>query len=490
MSNRVKGPTSALSDFLRERGIKARSFHMLSPKTTQPRPLERASSDSDDNENSKERSRKRVKKEETSSDTALSKVKEEHSIEPETDLTTTITVTATRVTRSSSSRRRLQHATSTSQSVKDEDVQVDGVKVKQEESPVSTNTIIPVADIGQAMRQRRAALRRRQQGLAIDDDDDDEFVLDSKQQQQPTVAFCKQCRRRFTITSSCRVLPNGARLCVECSAKAGRLPDTELNGRGKRRGAKGSSKNTLGWWLPEDDPVVSLRNACIKMIGDNIHNMDSLGSLSERNMDKICQIICKHRQLYPNVLKLFLDPSRTTIQLYDCTKLDEDDLKSIAQFCPNIDTLSLWYCGRLSPETLLFYAERLRHLRSITLHGPFLVTDQVFTTLLETVGGQLQRFAISHSGRLSHRTLTAIAQHCSNLKELQLSGCSAVDDSDILKLADIVARQSITTLDLSGTVSRVSDDTMIAVLRVLGPELRKLNLTGGSLLTDRLLVEG
>jgi DNA repair protein RAD7 len=165
-------------------------------------------------------------------------------------------------------------------------------------------------------------------------------------------------------------------------------------------------------------------------------------------------------------------------------------LKNIAQFCPNIDTLLLWYCGRLSPETTLFYAERLIQLRSITLHGPFLVTDQVFATLLETIGKQLQRFSISHSGRLSTKTLAAIAQQCPNLKELQLSGCSAVGDMDILKLADAVVQQSITMLDLSGTVSQVSDATMIAVLRVLGPTLRKLNLTNGLMFTDKLLVEG
>jgi hypothetical protein len=237
---------------------------MLSPKAAQPRPLECASSDSDDNDNNKGRSRKKAKKEETLYDTESIKVKQEHSPEPET-ITTTTTIATTITARVTRSHRRRQHLTSTEQSIKDEESTTNDVKVKQEESLVSINTIIPVADIGHAMRQRRVALRKKQRGL---ENSEDEFELDSKpkqQQQQLTVAFCKQCRRRFTITSNCRVLPNGARLCVECSAKAGRLPDAKLNGRGRRRGINNSNKNSLGWWLPEDDPVVSLRNACIKV---------------------------------------------------------------------------------------------------------------------------------------------------------------------------------------------------------------------------------
>ncbi|RKP26642.1 hypothetical protein SYNPS1DRAFT_13919, partial [Syncephalis pseudoplumigaleata] len=226
------------------------------------------------------------------------------------------------------------------------------------------------------------------------------------------------------------------------------------------------------------------------VIGDNIHRIESLGSLNERNMDKVCQIICKHRQLYPATLKLFLHQSRTAIHLYDCTKLDEDALKSIAHICPQIDTLSLWYCGRLSPETTLLYAERLTRLRSITLHGPFLVTDDVFATLVEALAGQLREFAVNHTNRLGGKTIAAIAEKCHHLEMLQLSGCTAVHDADIRRLADAVAHRGIATLDLSGTVGQATDDTMIAVLRALGPSLRKLNLSGGVLFTDRLLVEG
>ncbi|KAI9593659.1 hypothetical protein BDF19DRAFT_447488 [Syncephalis fuscata] len=448
MSNRVKGPTSALSDFLRERGIKPRNMSMLSPKAAKPRPLEYESSNSD-NDSSKE-DKKKVSK--------AVKVKEESSPEP--------------MVKTRNSRRQRQQ------------------DVKVEDAPMTASTTIPIADIGQAMRQRRAALRRKQQGYS---DSEDEFQLDASSNKrhrsagQSDLVFCKQCRRRFTVTDASRSLPNGGRLCLDCSAKAGKVPELELDTRGRRRGGKG---NNSTWWLPEDDPVVSLRNACIKIIGENITNLSSLGSLNEKTMDKICQIICKHRQLSPAALKMFLNPSNSAIRLYDCTKLDEDDLKNVAHFCPSIHTLLLRYCGRLSPETTEFYADHLTNLHSITLHGPFLVTDAAFEKLVTAVSGRLRLFSVGHSARLSTRAITALVEKCSQLEELELRGCDALGDADILRLADASARGTLTTLNLSGTTSQVSDDTIIAVLRALGPKLHKLDLSNGIQLTDKMLTDG
>src|SRR5690349_17799715 len=115
------------------------------------------------------------------------------------------------------------------------------------------------------------------------------------------------------------------------------------------------------------------------------------------------------------------------------TELDEDDVKNVAQFCPGINTLPVRYCGRLSPATTEFYARHLRHLQSITLHGPFLVTDSAFSTLVSAVAGQLRVFSVSHSARLSSKTVAALAGECRRLEELTLRDCNAVSDADILK---------------------------------------------------------
>jgi DNA repair protein RAD7 len=65
-----------------------------------------------------------------------------------------------------------------------------------------------------------------------------------------------------------------------------------------------------------------------KVIGQQINNVDALGDVGSRNLDKISKIVCKHRALTSENLEVFLDISHRELSLYDCTSTSSSLLLS------------------------------------------------------------------------------------------------------------------------------------------------------------------
>ncbi|KAL7267623.1 UV-damaged DNA-binding protein rad7, partial [Rhizina undulata] len=197
-------------------------------------------------------------------------------------------------------------------------------------------------------------------------------------------------------------------------------------------------------------------------------------------MNRICQIISRNRYLNNSTIKLFIDPGITGLTLYDCSKIDVSELKSIAAFVPTIQSLSLRFCGRITDD-VLDYTSRLSSLKSLELRGPFLITKACYERFFEARRSQLESFSISDSLRVDIDVITALNENCPDLTELRLHIIGKLDDNSARLLKDF---QKLRVLEISSPSYDISNVAIGEVLNSVGSGLRKLSLPGCGALTD------
>lgn len=109
-------------------------------------------------------------------------------------------------------------------------------------------------------------------------------------------------------------------LCVQCCPKLG----VDAFAKPKKASATKKpvpKKAERGKIVHYEDTkgAIPLGDICIKLIGEHIDDVESLGDIGAFNLDQVCQIICKNRVLTPENAKLFYSTDRQDLAIYDCT---------------------------------------------------------------------------------------------------------------------------------------------------------------------------
>jgi hypothetical protein len=114
-------------------------------------------------------------------------------------------------------------------------------------------------------------------------------------------------------------------------------------------------------------------------------------------------------------------------------------------------------------------------LTSITLKGPYLVTDGCFKHFFESRSDTLTHISLENAAKVGTEALNAMASIGSSLKSLTLSECRNLGDEGVNKISILTRLESLELLELGDDVS---DSTLISVLSSVGPHLTKLSLVG------------
>ena len=143
---------------------------------------------------------------------------------------------------------------------------------------------------------------------------------------------------------------------------------------------------------PDDShvrPIKTLLSTAIQVIGAHINNVEALGDIGAKNLDRVAQIVCRNRALSGENLNLFLEIGHTELRLYDCTStsrviagcqrvliparrrtdLKDHELSSIATFCPRLERLTLNFCGTLDDDVLKAWGKGFKSLKYLSLYG-------------------------------------------------------------------------------------------------------------------------
>lgn len=326
-----------------------------------------------------------------------------------------------------------------------------------------------------------------------DDDDEDEDDLNNEIKKFGEDDECVDCGKTFELSVSSRFIKEQAGyLCHECNqllkAKERKLRANQLNARKRRKKVAQALLNKSEIKVPK------LQDVCIKKITENIEEVDVLGDIGQVNMNRISKILSKNRSLNNKTMTLFLTPDLKRLEFWDCSNVDSDSLNKIASFCPNLESLTLFMCGQLHNDNLQYFATNLTKLHDLALNGPFLISDVMWQDYFEEAGSRLTKFEIRNTHRFGNDSLISLLENTGkNLTSLKLSRLDGLNSSEIYGLIPhYILDSKLTDLEISYPQDEelISDDLIITILSITGDTLTLLNLDGCSSLTERFLLEG
>ncbi|KIK68104.1 hypothetical protein GYMLUDRAFT_54785 [Collybiopsis luxurians FD-317 M1] len=440
--NNVRGPTSALTDFLREHNITPTTVAVRAATQNQPQPPAGPSNAA-------------------------------QNPEPEN---------AEEAASSLSRSRRRNRATRNSGYNSDE--------LDEPEEPASKRKKASASTAAAKAKAKKAAQKD-------DDSDDDAYTALSKSMRanakppNGSIERCAECKKEFSVSKyTIAAIPGPGFLCHSCAKKLGNDPFKKPVALRKRTKAA-DKRNVVNF---EERRLPTLVSMCIIMtiwpihvypqiISNHINDIEAFGDIGSVNMDAISKAISKKRSLTPDNVHLFYGAENTSLILYDVTTLI-----TLGYLNPNLTSLRLDYCGLISDEVINSWCSSLPNLAHLQLLGPFLVRAPAWIAFFKA-HTQLQSFLITQSPRFNLECLQILVDTSSkSLTRLGLREVGLLSDDFLAPITSLSGQ--LTYLDISEPSASCSEEGINKLLAATGPTLTSLNLSGHCELSDRVLKYG
>ncbi|GAA5846980.1 hypothetical protein JCM9279_006978 [Rhodotorula babjevae] len=313
-----------------------------------------------------------------------------------------------------------------------------------------------------------------------------------------SIAVCAECGKKFTVSKYTASNPHGAGvLCAPCTTES--IEDRASFPSASKAAAKKPPKKKAQRAELETlyTPVPTLQQTCLAVVGQYATDIDALGDIGLKNLDRVAKVLCKNRALTGDNLKLFLEVGHRELRLYDCTLVKDQDLAQISTFCPHLERLALNLCGRLDDDVIDAWSKGFKELRHLSLYAPYLVTGNKWVEFLEQCGTdrpELETFELRMSSRFDDAALAALIAHNPSLVTLQLAELGRLTSASLAALHPLAQHGTLTSLDLArlGTPQGhvLDDDDVVALLAHVGAGLVSLTLDGNERLTEKVLIDG
>lgn len=328
----------------------------------------------------------------------------------------------------------------------------------------------------------------------IDYDDEYEDDLDNADlKKSGDIDTCVECNEKFHLNVYSRFIKqkNGY-LCDNCHELL-KIQEKKLK-RNQLAARKTRKKVALALLDKTTVKIPSLQDICIKKITHHITDVEVLGDIGQMNFNKISKILSKNRSLNDDTISLFLTPDSKKLEFWDCSNVSSDALNKIAAFCPNLESLTLFMCGQLHNDNMKYFQTNLPNLHELSLNGAFLISSAVWQEYFETSVKKLTKFELRNTHRFDNDSLISLLENSGKtLTSLKLSRLDGIDSEEVYGLIPHYLKpSSLTHLELSfpQATNLITDDLLINILAITGDSLLSLNLDGCSHLTDRFLIEG
>ncbi|KAJ3324603.1 hypothetical protein HDV06_006496 [Boothiomyces sp. JEL0866] len=167
-------------------------------------------------------------------------------------------------------------------------------------------------------------------------------------------------------------------------------------------------------------------------------------------------------------------PKLEQLRLEFAVKLDNNSLKSLAENCKDLQVLYLKDCERVS-ELGIKELELLHHLNQLHLIGIGKVETQTIQKLLENIGHQLTHLSLDNHPTLTSDITSTIYTKCNILRSISLQDCpELIQDTD--KLNEMFTKLSgLTSVDLRYN-PELGDDPVVVIANMHGDTIEQLFL--------------
>lgn len=297
---------------------------------------------------------------------------------------------------------------------------------------------------------------------------------------------CIKCQKQFTVTQyTLAADPPPGWLCHMCAKASGNDPFKKPAAPRKRK-APADKRVVVNF---EERKFPSLASVCIELISKHIDDIEALGDVGGINMDAIAKAISRNRSLTPHNAPLFYDSEQTHLTLYDVTNLTPPALCTLAAFNRNLTHLRLDLCGRIDDTVIDVWSTGFPSLVRVELLGPFLVRAAGWKKFFKA-HTTLEGFLITQSPRFDLECMQVLVESCSGLKELRLKEIGKITDAFLELLKPLAG--TLVSLDLSypSDPEALSERALIDLMRAVGASLTHLDLSGNVDIGDAFLFQG
>lgn len=309
------------------------------------------------------------------------------------------------------------------------------------------------------------------------------------------IIYCLECDRKFMVTVYSKKIEKYGKkgyLCKSCTKiqmrKDKLFKRIEIEEKKRRKKIAAALLDKKQFMLP------SLQDFCIKIITDNIDQIDNLNDeIGYHNKNKICKILSKNRSLNNKTIDLFLSSDTKELEFWDCSKIDKNSLNKIPAYCPKLEKLTLNMCGMFHNDNLDYYGDKMDNLQHLSLNGPFLINDINWQNFFKSKGAKnLKSLSIKNTHRFSTDSLVTLLENCGqNLELLSLTRLDGLNSKPVFDLLPQFL-SNLKHLDLSSPHDEnlIDDELIINLLAINCGTMESLKLDGCSGLTDTFLIEG
>ncbi|KAI0192184.1 hypothetical protein F4808DRAFT_378202 [Astrocystis sublimbata] len=338
--------------------------------------------------------------------------------------------------------------------------------------------------------KKSRAYKRRKRAHSESDDDLALALLDEKTTPLPgQMSNCEICGKRFTVTPYSRSGPEGGLVCSPCGRKLSKDEDANKKANKKREVVpkSGAARRKIQSRILDGTYTVGAKNLmtlCIETLASNIHLADDLGDLPPPVIDRIARLLSKSRLLDSRTLDLFLQPHHDTIKVYDAAKLKSDDFIKIFQSVPQLKKLKLRNAIQFTDTVMQYLASRNLALESIYVHGANLLGEDVWLAYLTKKGTHLRSLQIYYTDRhFGDAAVGLLPGVCPNLTRLKICHNQQLSDEGIESIAKL---NRLEHLSLQ-CVKKTNTDPYISVIQKVGSQLQTFSIKKVSDVDDRLL---
>ena len=143
-------------------------------------------------------------------------------------------------------------------------------------------------------------------------------------------------------------------------------------------------------------------------------------------------------------------PNLTSLNVWYCRNLTDVAVVAVAGSCPNLTSLNLSYCSNLTDAAVVAVAGGCPNLTSLSLNRCTNLTD---TAVVAVAGGcpNLTSLNLSYCSNLTNAAVVTVAGGCPSLTSLNLAGCCNV----ALTLASAKEMYNIVEGTSIGSASRI-----------------------------------
>ncbi|KAG9945197.1 RNI-like protein, partial [Aureobasidium melanogenum] len=335
--------------------------------------------------------------------------------------------------------------------------------------------------------------KKKKKPANSDDEDDEDFDIGNamyvKAPPMPgQFENCEICSKRFTVTPYSKTGPDGGLVCTPCGkelakegdATAGKKTRKAPAGR-KRRQVESERLNGIAV-----GGAKSLQQLCIEKVAQYHEDVDELGELPEPVMLRLAEIFAKKRVLNPKTLKLFVRPDSDVVCIHDAAYLEVEDYQGICAVAPGLKKLVIRNACQLKDEAIEYMMEKCDSINFIQFYAANLVSDGMWRKLFHRYGKQLSTVKLSWlDASFNDDTVRELVQNCPNLVRLKLKLCRKLTEESIIALADLT---NLERLSLQ-TGAQPSPEAVINLVKSVGPKLRTLSFEDFLDLDDAVLAQ-